>query len=474
MRDKTNKNANKYAIHEGARYGIDQRWKAGRAYGSKKHVRVATDCSPNASGQYVIKGPQFGDDRAVKRFRAEVAGMKRLTDTGTAGVLPLTESCMTETQLWYVMPKAKPLSAQLKGKSFDEVVKVFAKLADTLSRLTAIDSPVSHRDIKPDNLFWYQGAPVLADFGIAAWADSEWDLTADGNKIGPMYFLAPEARYVLHGIDWAKADIYSLAMTFWSIAAPRQETGGRTSVQVPPPGPVLRSQQQFSMYRFGGDDAAALDVLMERATAFNAEDRPTAAEFRDELRAWLALFPGRHTPPAPVFETKGQGLKYLKQVHEQLDMYQRDLLAVIRSECVVAVGAVEWDETARVDYKPREEVGVDDQPRSAAIMDDHGRYEDDEWDGSFFLALRHRDDRKRLVVGGLVDHMGTVDLMTEYQERVDGRWKLLVAGTDAALPINRLTTRKDIRGAIAAALDAATTPLTRNDDEREWIGERVL
>jgi hypothetical protein len=107
-------------------------------------------------------------------------------------------------------------------------------------------------------------------------------------------------------------------------------------------------------------------------------------------------------------------------------------------------------------------------------MDEHGRYVDDEWDGSFVLALRHRDDLKRLVVGGLVDHTGTVDLVTEYQERVDGRWQLLVAGTDAALPINRLTTRKDIREAIAAALEAATTPLTRNDDERGWIGERVL
>lgn len=87
MRDKTNK----YAIHEEARYGTDHRWKAGRAYGSKKHVRVATDCSPDASGQYVIKGPQFDGYKSVKRFQDEVMGMKRLTDAGTAGVLPLTE-----------------------------------------------------------------------------------------------------------------------------------------------------------------------------------------------------------------------------------------------------------------------------------------------------------------------------------------------------------------------------------------------
>ncbi|MDZ7912939.1 MAG: protein kinase [Rhodococcus sp. (in: high G+C Gram-positive bacteria)] len=465
----------KYSISYGDRYGTDKRWKAGSALAQyKDHVRVAHDCSTGVSGEYVIKGPQFAYGKSVKRFRDEIEGMKRLTDTGTTGVLPLTDSCMTETELWYVMPRARPLAEHLKDASFDEVVHAFATLADTLAGLTAIPSPVSHRDIKPDNLFWYQEGPVLADFGIAAWAHSKWDLTDDGNKIGPMYFLAPEARYVLHGIDWTKADIYSLAMTFWSIAAPRQESNGKTTVHVPPPGPVLRSQQQFSMYWFGGEDAAALDLLIERATAFNADDRPTAAEFGDELRAWLALYPGRHTPPTPVAETNGRGLEYLRRVLEQLDTYQRDFLGVIRSECEVAVGPVKWDETVSVDFEPRGKSGFDDQPRSAAIMDDHGRYEDDEWDGSFVLALRHRDDPKRLVIGGLVDHTGTVDLVTEYQERVDGRWKLLVAGTDAALPINRLTTRKDIREAIAAALEAATTPLTRNDDERGWIAERVL
>ena len=464
------------AVQEGRFYGPDQRWEAGDVVApNKHHVRFARDCRSDTSDLFVIKGSRSRAEDTIRRFRDEVAGMQRLSGADTSGVLPLIDSCSTEDELWYVMPHADMLADELEGADVDVVVREFATLADTLARLAADSNPVFHRDIKPDNIFWHDGGPVLADFGIAAWADSEWNVTADGDKLGPMYFLAPEARYVREGLDWSKADIYSLAMTFWSIAAPRLVSlTGESTVRVPPPGPVLRSQQQFSMYRFGGGDAAALDVLIERATAFNAEDRPTAAEFRDELRAWLDLYPGRHTPPVLVPSKKGRGFEYLQHVLDRLDTYQRDFLGVIRSECEFAVGPVEWDDTARVDFDPRNEFGFDNQPRFAAVMDEHGRFEHDDWDGSFVLALRHKGEHKRLVVGGIVDHKGTVDLVTEYQERVDGRWQLLVAGTDSALPINRLTTRKDIRGAIAAALEATTTPLARNDGEREWIGERVL
>ncbi|GAA3145581.1 hypothetical protein GCM10020255_024640 [Rhodococcus baikonurensis] len=147
--------------------------------------------------------------------------MQRLSGADTSGVLPLIDSCQTEDELWYVMPHADMLADELEGADFNVVVREFATLADTLARLAADSNPVFHRDIKPDNIFWHDGGPVLADFGIAAWAESEWNVTADGDKLGPMYFLAPEARYVREGLDWSKADIYSLAMTFWSIAAPR-------------------------------------------------------------------------------------------------------------------------------------------------------------------------------------------------------------------------------------------------------------
>ena len=42
-----------------------------------------------------------------------------------------------------------------------------AFLTDVLARLA--EQGTYHRDIKPGNLFWCDGDPILADFGIAAW-----------------------------------------------------------------------------------------------------------------------------------------------------------------------------------------------------------------------------------------------------------------------------------------------------------------
>jgi hypothetical protein len=46
------------------------------------------------------------------------------------------------------------------------VVRVVAFLADVLARLAK--EGTYHRGIKPANLFWWDGGPVLADFELSA------------------------------------------------------------------------------------------------------------------------------------------------------------------------------------------------------------------------------------------------------------------------------------------------------------------
>lgn len=464
---------NKYAIEENDRYGHDRRWLVGKPLAKyKEHVRDVQDCTSEAGGSYVIKGAHNSNGKGIKRFRAEIRGMKSLTERGVSGVLPVIDSQSNHSNVWYVMPKVISLADHLRNGSFDDVVRAFAVLADTLARLSEGPNAVAHRDIKPDNLFWYNDGPVLADFGIAAWSDSTGRLTTEGNKIGPMYFLAPEARYTYGDVDWRRADVYSLAMTFWSIAAPRRVSKkGRKTVAVPPPGPISQTHEQFSMFKFGDSDAARLDVLMEQATNYYPDRRPTAVEFRDELLTWLEMFPGSHRPPQAT--DTHRGFKSLVRTFRRFEIHQGAFLEAVQRECGLMVGRVDWDETVSISYQPRGEVDADGQPRHTAIMAAHN-ISDEEWDGSLVLALRHRDGLKRLVVGGLVDVQGTVHLIVEYQERVEGKWTLEFDNNVPSLLIGRLTTDKHIRDNIADALKASTTFIDGAAPHLQWTGERVL
>lgn len=461
--------------------GTTDSWKVGRAIARKRHVRVATRIDP-ADGQQisaVIKGPQYDSTKAVSRFRAEVSGMRELTVRGTVGVLPILDWQVGADELWYVMPTATPLADHLAGVDFDVVVRSVAVLADTLDRLSRLESKptgslaeVSHRDIKPENLFWYDGGPVLADFGIAAWFDdtSTPTVTREGENLGPRNYLAPEARSYDDRIEWHRADIYSLAMTFWSLAEKRRKLGtGETMVELPPSGSILASDDRYSLARFGGRDAGMLDALMEQATNVSPDDRPTAAGFRDELLTWLSMYPGPHTRPKHFFLT---GIEPIRRIIVRMELDQNQFLDVLRSESRKELGKVEFDETVTVDYKPRGKTDRDGGRRGDAIMDasKHGRGEHDEWDGSFVVALRSSDNATRLVIGGTFDTPGRVDWIAESHERKDGSWELVNSTEETGLVIGRLTTRKIIREFLQAHRPAPDT----SETGPSWVAERVL
>lgn len=73
------------------------------------------------------------------------------------------------------------------------VIAAVAELANSLDSLNSALG-ITHRDIKPDNLFWLDGHALLGDFGIARGPNSDlMNLTADGRKLGSWGYIAPEA-----------------------------------------------------------------------------------------------------------------------------------------------------------------------------------------------------------------------------------------------------------------------------------------
>src|SRR5581483_10286309 len=113
---------------------------------------------------------------------------------------------------WLVTKLAVPMMEKLSETSTRERVEAVARIADTLGRLH--DRGISHRDVKPQNLFFVDYAWVIGDFGLVDFEDSS-PLTEAGSALGPRYFLAPEMLGRPDAADGCKADVYSLAKTLW-------------------------------------------------------------------------------------------------------------------------------------------------------------------------------------------------------------------------------------------------------------------
>jgi serine/threonine protein kinase len=153
-------------------------------------------------------------------------------------------------------------------------------LATTLAGI-AERHQVAHRDLKPDNLFWLGGRPVIGDFGIAHLPDGQ-PMTSAGRKLGPWGFIAPEALNGEDEVNWLAADVYSLAKCLWATATARP---------YPIQGTLYVPEPATSLYAQGGSAGLALGRLLEIATAHRSHERPSMRRVADELTLWLGQHP---------------------------------------------------------------------------------------------------------------------------------------------------------------------------------------
>jgi len=222
------------------------------------------------------KNPQ---SEPFKRFKAEIDILRRLGER--PGLVPLIDVSLPEkptlkNPAWLAMPVATPIRNALgRTPSLELVVEAVADIATTLASLAS--EGISHRDIKPDNLYKYGGRWAVGDFGLVSYPDKE-ALTEEGRKLGPLHYLAPEMLANPTTAAGGPADVYSLAKTLWVLA---------TGQTYPPPGqqrvevPTLILGAYVSHGR-----TPLLDRLIENATAYDPDSRPSMAEMATELCSW--------------------------------------------------------------------------------------------------------------------------------------------------------------------------------------------
>jgi hypothetical protein len=251
------------------------------------------------------------DSRSWARFREEVQFVDSLPTN--PGVLPIEEFSLPEVlakgeRAWYAMPVAITPPNALVTATLREVVGAIAQVAIILAELVT-DPGVAHRDLKPDNLYLWQGRPAVGDFGLLWRPDREALTTAQ--VAGAFSYTAPELfrEDLVDGeLDYGLADVFSLAKTMWAIAR------GQTFAI---PGPHLASDGELRIGQFRTDqNAGTLDRLIERATLATPRERPTMAGLHDELEAWLAL-------PEPG----GEALPDLSAIAELVNIQSQPALA---------------------------------------------------------------------------------------------------------------------------------------------------
>ena len=95
--------------------------------------------------------------------------------------------------------------------------------------LASLHDHAVHRDIKPENILVVGERWLLSDYGLCTFVDvEEEDLTAEEQKVGPTFWLSPEAhnRRLGHGDEINEtSDVFQLAAIFWYVATGRYPSG---------------------------------------------------------------------------------------------------------------------------------------------------------------------------------------------------------------------------------------------------------
>lgn len=221
------------------------------------------------------------EEESKKRFLNEIDVVTKHSRI-IQGVLPIER--YSSVGFWYTMPVAQRIEKYLVEKTFDDVVKGIAQLAETLEKLHELK--ISHRDIKPDNIYFFNNRFSLGDFGLVSFPDSG-DLTKSTRGVGAVFTMAPEMRRYPDKADGKKADVYSLAKTLWILLC-EDKKGFEGTYDSLEPKISLRKNLIFKEIR-KVRYLASLERLLKRATEYDPDNRPSMSEFKNELNRFIGI-----------------------------------------------------------------------------------------------------------------------------------------------------------------------------------------
>lgn len=183
---------------------------------------------------------------ALERFRREAEAAASLDHPN---ILPIYEVSQGEDGLPFFSMKYASGGSLADARSVlagrtREVVALIAKVARAVEH--AHGNGILHRDIKPGNILLdATGEPLVSDFGLAKWLDTETDLTRTLTLFGTPGYIAPEQLNSTNSLS-PVADVYSIGALLFDLLAGRPPFVGSHALSVvrqasETPAPKLRS-----------------------------------------------------------------------------------------------------------------------------------------------------------------------------------------------------------------------------------------
>lgn len=178
----------------------------------------------------ILKPEYMGDPGFLERFRTEAKHAARVNHEGIANVFDYGEDSGSAFLVMELVP-GDSLAKILETRKFLPEVEVLDIVAQTARALYAAHQEgLVHRDVKPGNLLITPDGQVkITDFGIARVAD-QVSLTATGQVMGTVQYLAPEQATGKPATP--ATDIYSLGIVAYEALAGRRPFTGENQMAI--------------------------------------------------------------------------------------------------------------------------------------------------------------------------------------------------------------------------------------------------
>jgi serine/threonine-protein kinase len=250
--------------------------------GGMATVYLARDLKHERQVAVKVLKPDLAAAVGAERFLAEI---KTTANLQHPLILPLFDSGEAGGFLYYVMPyvEGESLRQRLDRKGqlpVDEAVRIASGIAAALDY--AHRNGVIHRDIKPGNVLFEDGEPVVADFGVAlaVGGAGESRLTETGLGIGTPRYMSPEQATGERTVG-EPTDIYALGCVLYELLTGEPPFTGRTPQAIL--GKIIASQP-VSVASRRTAVPPNVDATVSRALEKLPADRfGTAREFAEAL-----------------------------------------------------------------------------------------------------------------------------------------------------------------------------------------------
>ena len=234
----------------------------------------------------ILKPEYMGDPGFLERFRTEARHAAMVDHEGIANVFDYGEDSGSAFLVMELVPGDSLAKILERDKKLDDqkVLDIVAQTARALHE--AHIAGLVHRDVKPGNLLITPSGEVkITDFGIARVAD-QVSLTATGQVMGTVQYLAPEQATGKPATP--STDIYSLGIVAYEALKGSRPFTGETQMA------IAMSQINDAPPPLPSDVSAEVAALVMSCLAKKPGGRPkNALELAEQAEALLTNSPRR-------------------------------------------------------------------------------------------------------------------------------------------------------------------------------------